>query len=75
MDDFWATRTGRWRVALRRLETPTVVDRLYAVVRRDVEQGSCTRAPNSRPNRASSPNSGCPSRTCARRSNSSNATH
>ncbi|MFO1407521.1 MAG: GntR family transcriptional regulator [Steroidobacteraceae bacterium] len=39
MDDFWATRTGRWRVALRRLETPTVVDRLYAVVRRDVEQG------------------------------------
>lgn len=39
MDDFWATRTGRWRVALRRLETPTVVDRLYAVMRRDMEQG------------------------------------
>ena len=39
MDDFWSTRTGRWRVALRRLETPTVVDRLYAVVRRDVSQG------------------------------------
>lgn len=39
MDDFWSTRTGRWRVALRRLETPTMVDRLYSVVRRDVEQG------------------------------------
>ena len=39
MDEFWATRTGRWRVALRRLETPTMIDRLYSVVRRDVEQG------------------------------------
>jgi DNA-binding FadR family transcriptional regulator len=39
MDDFWSTRTGRWRVALRRLESPTMVDRLYAVVRRDVDQG------------------------------------
>ena len=40
MDDYWATRTGRWRVALRRLETPTLADRLYTVVRRDVEQGT-----------------------------------
>ena len=39
MDDYWATRTGRWRVALRRLDSPTMVDRLYAVVRRDVDQG------------------------------------
>ena len=39
MGEFWATRTGRWRMALRRLETPTAVDRLYAVVRRDIEQG------------------------------------
>lgn len=40
MDDFWASRTGRWRVALRRLETPTMVDRLYTLVRRDIEQGT-----------------------------------
>lgn len=39
MDEFWATRTGRWRTALRRLETPTMADRLYVVVRKDIEQG------------------------------------
>jgi DNA-binding transcriptional regulator YhcF (GntR family) len=39
-DDYWATRTGRWRRALRRQEAPSFCDRLYEVIRADIEAGA-----------------------------------
>lgn len=40
MDDYWATRTGRWRRALQNAPAPTLEDRLYQVIRLDVEAGA-----------------------------------
>jgi DNA-binding FadR family transcriptional regulator len=40
MDEFWATRTGRWRAAMRDQTAPTFAERLYAVIRADVKKGS-----------------------------------
>jgi DNA-binding transcriptional regulator YhcF (GntR family) len=39
MDEYWATRTGRWRKAMKGLSAPSLADRLYEVIRKDVEQG------------------------------------
>ena len=39
-DDYWATRTGRWRRALRNQEAPSFCDRLYEVIRADIEAGA-----------------------------------
>lgn len=40
MDDYWATRTGRWRRALRSQHAPSVADRLYDVIHADIEGGA-----------------------------------
>ena len=37
MDDYWATRTGRWRKAMRTTAGPSVGERLYQVIKADVE--------------------------------------
>lgn len=37
MDDYWATRTGRWRKAMKSQSAPSLADRLYRVIRMDVE--------------------------------------
>ena len=37
MEDYWATRTGRWRKAMRTTVGPSVGERLYQVIRSDVE--------------------------------------
>lgn len=37
MDDYWATRTGRLRKAMKSQIAPTLADRLYRVIRTDVE--------------------------------------
>ena len=39
-DDYWATRTGRWRRALRNQDAPSFCDRLYEVIRADIEAGA-----------------------------------
>ena len=39
-DDYWATRTGRWRRALRNQEAPSFCDRLYEVIKADIEAGA-----------------------------------
>ena len=39
-DDYWATRTGRWRRALRGQEAPSFCDRLYEVIRADIDAGA-----------------------------------
>jgi DNA-binding transcriptional regulator YhcF (GntR family) len=39
MDDYWATRTGRWRRAMHSVVAPTLGERLYEVIRADVEAG------------------------------------
>ena len=39
MDEYWATRTGRWRKAMKAQSAPTLADRLYRVIRSDVEAG------------------------------------
>ena len=39
MDDYWATRTGRWRRAMHNCVAPTLGERLYQVIRSDVEAG------------------------------------
>jgi DNA-binding FadR family transcriptional regulator len=39
VDEFWATRTGRWRSAMRDQAAPSVAERLYALIRADVEHG------------------------------------
>jgi DNA-binding transcriptional regulator YhcF (GntR family) len=40
MDDYWATRTGRWRRALRSQPAPSMADRLYDVIHADIEVGA-----------------------------------
>jgi DNA-binding transcriptional regulator YhcF (GntR family) len=37
MDEYWATRTGRWRKAMQGLAAPSLSERLYQVIRKDVE--------------------------------------
>jgi len=37
MDEYWATRTGRWRRALQGVSAPSLSQRLYEVIRKDVE--------------------------------------
>lgn len=37
MDEYWATRTGRWRKAMQGLAAPSLSERLYQVIRNDVE--------------------------------------
>jgi DNA-binding transcriptional regulator YhcF (GntR family) len=39
MEEYWATRTGRWRRAMRRQEGPSLAERLHQVIRQDVEAG------------------------------------
>jgi len=39
MEEYWATRTGRWRKALRNASAPSLAERLYQVIRQDVEAG------------------------------------
>ena len=39
MEDYWATRTGRWRRAMHNAAAPTLSDRLYQVIRADAEAG------------------------------------
>jgi DNA-binding transcriptional regulator YhcF (GntR family) len=38
--EFWANRTGRWRAAMRDQSAPTVAERLYFLIRADVDVGS-----------------------------------
>ena len=40
MDEYWATRTGRWRKAMQGRSGPTFSDRLFAVVRSDIGAGA-----------------------------------
>jgi DNA-binding transcriptional regulator YhcF (GntR family) len=40
MDEYWATRTGRWRKAMQAQAAPTLLERLYAVIRSDVRNGA-----------------------------------
>jgi DNA-binding transcriptional regulator YhcF (GntR family) len=40
MDEYWATRTGRWRRALRSQHAPSMADRLYDVIHADIEVGA-----------------------------------
>ena len=39
MEEYWATRTGRWRRAMQGQAGPSLAERLYQVVRKDVEAG------------------------------------
>ena len=39
MDEYWATRTGRWRKAMKGRAAPSGAERLYEVIRKDVEDG------------------------------------
>jgi len=39
MQDYWATRTGRWRRAMHDAAAPTLSERLYQVIRADAEAG------------------------------------
>ncbi len=39
MDQYWATRTGRWRKAMHNSLAPSLAERLYQVIRSDVEAG------------------------------------
>lgn len=39
MNEYWATRTGRWRQAMQSAAAPTLADRLYQVIRKDVQAG------------------------------------
>ena len=39
MEEFWATRTGRWRQAMKGTSVPTLAERLYQVIRQDVDAG------------------------------------
>lgn len=43
MEEYWATRTGRWRRAMRGLAAPSLADRLYEVIRKDVQEGQLPR--------------------------------
>ena len=37
MEEYWATRTGRWRKAMQAVAVPSLAERLYRVIRADVE--------------------------------------
>ncbi len=39
MEEYWATRTGRWRKAMLAQGGPTLAERLYMVVKSDVSKG------------------------------------
>lgn len=39
MEEYWASRTGRWRRAMLGAGAPSLADRLYEVIRADVEKG------------------------------------
>ena len=39
MGEYWAARTGRWRRAIRDHEGPLLAERLYQVIRQDVDAG------------------------------------
>ena len=39
MEEYWATRTGRWRRAMQGQAGPSLAERLYQVIRQDVEAG------------------------------------
>ena len=39
MEEYWATRTGRWRRAMRSQEGPSLAERLHQVIRQDVVAG------------------------------------
>ena len=39
MGEHWATRTGRWRRAMHGHEGPSLAERLYQVIRQDVDAG------------------------------------
>ena len=39
MGEYWATRTGRWRRAMQSTQAPSLAERLYQVIRKDVEAG------------------------------------
>jgi len=39
MEDYWATRTGRWRQAMQSMPVPSLAERLYQVIRKDVAAG------------------------------------
>jgi DNA-binding transcriptional regulator YhcF (GntR family) len=43
MEEYWATRTGRWRNAMRGLSAPSMAERLYEVIRQDVGAGQLPR--------------------------------
>lgn len=40
MDEYWATRTGRWRKAMQGQSGPSFAERLFAVVRNDIGAGA-----------------------------------
>jgi len=40
MDEYWATRTGRWRKAMHAHGATLLAERLYAVVKADVARGA-----------------------------------
>jgi len=40
MDDYWATRTGRWRRKMLQQATRSLGERLYEVIRVDIEAGA-----------------------------------
>ena len=39
MEEYWATRTGRWRRAMQGQAGPSLAERLYQVIRNDVDGG------------------------------------
>ncbi|MCK7495338.1 MAG: hypothetical protein MZW92_32805 [Comamonadaceae bacterium] len=40
MQEYWATRTGRWRKAMQNQSAPSFEERLFAVVRSDINAGA-----------------------------------
>jgi DNA-binding transcriptional regulator YhcF (GntR family) len=40
MDEYWATRTGRWRKAMQGQAAPSFAERLHAVIRSDIAAGA-----------------------------------
>jgi len=40
MDEYWATRTGRWRRAMQNQSAPSFGERLFAVIRSDIAVGA-----------------------------------
>ena len=40
MEEYWATRTGRWRKAMQNQSAPSFGERLFAVIRSDIAAGA-----------------------------------